>query len=299
MTTTKSKSAVPASLGLPVLGESLASLTGEDTRLPRLTVPQISISYKDEDDTGKAEGEKKGEFIQYDPATKSRIALGKSITVQVLHHRQALSAFSDTEQFFTPEVSMRATELSLFRVTAGADGKKTVRFMAKGAMKKLREDFPNLGYRRILYVLHDGVLKSLVVKGASFGKFIDLTKALGGASSSAQELVLTTEKGKKGTVTYYAIVFTPGEKADMAALKPVMTELSDWFAAHDRLQDEAQKARATEAAVERGDAPAGTVAPSNTVVADVSPEDLAAEELFGKGEKKAVTDEELTAAGLQ
>lgn len=297
----KANASIPASLGLPALGESLGSLTGEDTRLPRLSVPQISISYKDEDDTSKAEGEKKGCFVQYDPITKTRSALGASITVQVLHYRQKLSSFSDTEQFFTPEVSLKADSLPLFRLTTGADGKKNTRFVGKVTLKTRKTDYPNLTMQRVAYVLHEGVLKSFIIKGASFTTYIDLQKKLGGVSTSAQQLVLTTEKGKKGTVTYYAIVFTPGEKSDLVALKPVMTELSEWFAQYDALQAQNQKDKAAELAVERGDAPAGASAPSNTVVAtvgDVSDEDLAAAELFGKEEKKAVTEDELEAAGL-
>lgn len=302
--TKKSSFVVPDSLPLPPLSESLQSFTGETTRIPRLEVPSISVSYKDEDDAGRADGEKKGEFVQFDFATKERRALGKEIQVQILHHRQSLSAYSEkdgvTSTMFTPEVSMKAKSLSVFSSQSSGDGKRSTKFLGSGEMKALRVQFPELGYRRILYVLHEGELKSLVIKGASFGKFLDLTKALGGKSSSAQTLTLGTEKGKKGTVTFYAITFTQGEAADAAAVAKVGTQLSEWFAKHDELQEEAQKTRAEEAAVARGDAPTATVVSSTaqTTVGTVSPEDLAAAELFGKKESKPVTEDELTAAGL-
>lgn len=286
---TKPKEEVVA-LGLPQLQESVSSFTGEDVRIPRLEVPTISVSYKDEDDTLKAEGEKKGEFVQYEPVTKTRTALGKSITIQILHHRQSLSSYSETEMFYTPEVSMKAKELALFCKSVGPDGKGKSRFVTKGEMKKLREQFPDLGYRRTLYVLHDGQLKSLVIKGASFGKFLDLTKELKGASSASCKLELSTEKGKKGTVTYYAIVFTPKEKTDMAVLEPTLRELSEWFAKHDQLQEDNQKAKAEEAAIARGDGPVVTMTAAPSTPAGI------ASELFD--EPKPITDDELTNAGL-
>jgi hypothetical protein len=285
----------PVSLNLPGLGESLGSLTGEDTRLPRLSVPQISISYKDEDDTTKAEGEKKGDFVQYDPNTRVRTALGKSIAVQVLHYRQKLSSFSDTEQFFTPEVSLKSPDAPLFRSTVGADGKRSTRFVGKVTFKTRKTDYPNLTHQRVAYILHEGVLKNFIIKGASYTTYIDLQKTLGGVSTSAQKLVLTTDKGKKGTVTYYFIVFKPGDKSDMEALKPVMVELSEWFTKLDALQLEQQKAKAQEAAIERGDAPASTV--TFVATATHTDDDIAAE-LFEKEEKKAISDADLTDAGL-
>lgn len=294
----KANASIPASLGLPALGESLGSLTGEDTRLPRLSVPQISISYKDEDDTSKAEGEKKGCFVQYDPITKTRSALGASITVQVLHYRQKLSSFSDTEQFFTPEVSLKAEKLPLFRLTAGADGKKNTRYVGQVTLKTRKTDYPNLTMQRVAYVLHDGALKSFIIKGASFTTYIDLQKKLGGVSTSAQQLVLTTEKGKKGTVTYYAIVFTPGEKSDLVALKPVMLELSEWFAQYDAVQAQQQKDKADEAALARGDGPVVTATVAPTTSASLSEDEITAQDLFGKEDKPPITDEDLTAAGL-
>jgi hypothetical protein len=291
---------IPPTLSLPALGESLGSLTGEDTRLPRLSVPQISISYKDEDDTTKAEGEKKGHFVQYDPATKQRTALGASVTVQVLHYRQKLSSFSDTEQFFTPEVSLKAESLPLFRLTKGADGKSNTRYVGKVTLKTRKTDYPNLTMQRVAYVLHDGALKSFIIKGASFTTYIDLQKKLGGVSTSSVHLVLTTEKGKKGTVTYYSIIFTPGEKSDLVALKPVMTELSEWFAQYDALQAAQQKDKADQAALERGDGAAVSVtaAPASPASAPLSDDEAIAADLFDKSERAPVTEEDLTAAGL-
>lgn len=241
---------LPEVLPLPELAESLMSFTGEDTRIPRLEVPSISVSYKDEDDV-KAEGEKRGEFVEYDPVTKQRKALGANIVIQILHHRQSLSSFADdgsvVRTMFTPEVSLKAKELSLFQSESAAGGKKSTRFLMKADIKKLRESFPELGYRKILYVIHDGQLKSLVVKGATFSKFIELTKTtLNGASSSSVLLKLGTEKGKKGTVTFYAITFTPIGSANPETVKAVGTQLAVWFAKHDELQDANQKVRSEE-----------------------------------------------------
>jgi hypothetical protein len=215
---------------------------------------------------------------------------------------------------------MKAHELSLFCKSQGPDSKGgKSRFVQKGELKALREKFPDLGYRRTLYVLHEGKLKSLLVKGASFGKFIDLTKELKGASSSSVALTLTTEKDKKGTVTFYKIVFTPGEKTDMTALNPVLKQLSEWFTQHDALQDANQKDRAEAAALERGDVPASgmtttvtqtVVAPKADVFRDANgrvteltakkEERRVADELFPKGseEKASITEEDLENAGL-
>lgn len=276
---------IPTSLTLPTLSDSIDSFTGEDVRIPRLEVPQISISYKDEDDVARAEGEKKGEFVQYEASLKERKALGKNITIQILHHRQSLSSYAEkdgvTRSMYTPEVSMKADDLSLFESTSSGDGKRSTKFVMKGSMKKLRETFPDLGYRKNLYVIHDGQLKSLLVKGASFGQLIDFTKALAGKSSSSVLVELGTTKGKKGTVTYYATTFTVVGQSDVGPVKVIGTQLSEWFAKHDKLQQDSQVARSESAAETRGDAPvqasaaraastpnAAAVAPTSAEIAD-------------------------------
>lgn len=245
-------------LSLPELPEDLANYTGETIRIPRLEVPLIRVSYKAEDDDTKVCP--KGEFIEYNPATKETKPLGKKITIQILHHRQSLSAYKNEESYWTPEVSMREKETSLFLGSTTPEGKRTNRFLTTGAIDKkspnsLRVTFPDLRYQRNLYVLHDGVLKSLVIYGASFSGFIDLTKELKGLSSSSVLLELTTKKEKTGTVIYYPIVFTIKEKVDLKAAEPILKELSEWFTKHDELVAQQLKERANEASIARGDGP--------------------------------------------
>ena len=90
-------------LNLPELVEGL-SYTGETVKVPRLEVPSIRVSYKSEDDDSKVCP--KGEFIQYDPTTKEITPLGKKITIQILHHRQSLSAYKNEQGYWTPEISL-------------------------------------------------------------------------------------------------------------------------------------------------------------------------------------------------
>lgn len=256
MAEAKEKAVVEVKLNLPELPESLMNYTGEAVRIPRLEVPLIRVSYKSEDDDTKVCP--KGEFIEYDPVTKETKALGKKVTIQILHHRQSLSAYKNEESFWTPEISMAAKETSLF-LGSSKTGKRTNKFLMKGTITKegansLRAAFPDLRYQRNLYVLHDGVLKSLVIYGASFSSFIDLTKELRGASSSSVSLELSTSKEKTGTVIYYPIRFAIKEKIGKAN-EPVQKELSEWFAGHDKLVGEQLKEKANQASIDRGDGP--------------------------------------------
>lgn len=154
---------------------------------------------------------------------------------------------------------MKERETSLF-LGATNNGKRTNTFLMKGPIDKkspgsLRTAYPDLRYQRNLYVLHDGVLKSLVIYGASFSGFIDLTKELKGQSSSSAVLELSTKKEKTGTVIYYPIVFTIKERLDAKANEVVGKELAAWFAKYDSLITQQLKEKADQAAIDRGDGP--------------------------------------------
>lgn len=260
MPTVKEKPAAPVALELPVFG-SMTSFTGEAVRIPRLEVPLIRISYKADDDDSKVAP--KGEFVEYNPATKVSVPLGKMIKVQILHHRQSLSAYKQmsggsSESYYTPEISMKAKSAPLFMATAGADGKRVQRYLLDGDISKngpLRTEYPELRYQRSLYVLHEGKLKNLVVYGASFSGFIDFTKAIQGQSSGSVMVEISTKKEKTGTVIFYPIVFTPKEKIDPALSEPVQKQLYDWFEQYDARVAIQQKERREQAANDRGDGP--------------------------------------------
>lgn len=255
----------PVVLSLPEFGESV-SYTGETIRIPRLEVPVIRVSYKDEGDEQRVCP--KGEFIEYNISTKASKALGKKINVQILHHRQSLNAYKDlgggkSESYYTPEISMKAKTAPLFMAKADASGRQNG-YLMEGEIKKggpLRSQFPDLRYQRSLYVLHDGVLKNLVIYGASFSGFIDFTKAIQGKSSASVIVELTTKKEKTGAVTYFPIVFTPKEPVDMKIAEPTLKQLSVWFDEYDSRIAKQQSERAEQATIDRGDGP--TEAPAN------------------------------------
>lgn len=276
----------PVVLDLPLLGESIADYTGEAVRIPRLQVPLIRVSYKSEDDETKVCP--KGEFVEYNPDTKESKALGKKISIQILHHRQSLSAYKNEESYYTPEVSMKTKTLSLFLRSKNKDGKSQVRFLMNGDIKQIREAYPDLRYQRSLYVLHDGVLKNLVVYGASFGGYIEFQKALKGRSSSATVVELSTTKEKTGTVIYYPIKFTATEDADMKTLEPTLKQLSDWFGEYDKAIAKQQSERAEQAAIDRGDEPVrkSTLPPARDPVEETS----VADGLFDEPEKPSMEE---------
>ena len=258
----------PVVLDLPVLGESMADYTGEAVRIPRLQVPVIRVSYKSEDDDTKVCP--KGEFIEYDFETKESKALGKKIEIQILHHRQSLSAYKNEESYYTPEVSMKQKSLSLFLRSKNKDGKSQIRFLMSGDIKSVREAYPDLRYQRSLYVLHEGKLKNLVVYGASFGGYIDFQKELKGRSSSSTLVELSTKKEKTGTVIYYPIVFKATKDSDMKMLEPTLKQLSEWFTAYDSAIAKQQAEKAEQAAIDRGDGPSER-SPQNTRTSTLPP----------------------------
>ena len=231
----------------------MADYTGEAVRIPRLQVPVIRVSYKSEDDETKVCP--KGEFIEYDFETKESKALGKKIEIQILHHRQSLSAYKNEESYYTPEISMKQKSLSLFLRSKNKDGKSQIRFLMSGDIKSVREAYPDLRYQRSLYVLHEGKLKNLVVYGASFGGYIDFQKELKGRSSSSVIVELSTKKEKTGTVIYYPIVFKETKAADLKMLEPTLKQLSEWFTAYDSAIAKQQAEKAEQAAIDRGDEP--------------------------------------------
>lgn len=247
-------------LNLPILPDSLESYTGEDVRVPRLAVPQIRVSYKEEGDPDRLVA--KGEFIEYNQETKETKAIGPTLNIQIIHHRQSLSAYKElgggnSESYYTPEISMKTKIAPLF-LTVAANGSRKTRLLLEGEIAKtgpLRTGNPDLRYQRHLYILHEGILKTLVVYGASFSSFIDLTKALAGQSSSSVTLELSTTRQKTGAVVYYPIAFTIKEKLDTKATEPVLKELAEWFAKYDSLVAMQSQARSEQAAIERGDGP--------------------------------------------
>lgn len=247
----------PVKLDLPVFGSSV-NYTGEAVRIPRLEIPQIRVSYKDADDAGFVAP--KGEFFEYDPATKTSKALGKTIEIQILNHRQALGAFKDlgngnSESYFTPEIPMTMKSAPLFLVTT-TGGNRKMQFLLEGEISKngpLRKNFPMLGYQRILYVLHDGKLKSLPLKGANFSGYMDFHKAIAGKSSGAQMVALSTSKQTKGTIKYYPIAFEAKDSITEEIYLPVQKQLSEWFAEFDKRTLEQRKEREQQAANDRGD----------------------------------------------
>lgn len=249
----------PIKLSLPLIATGAINYTGEqiNTKVPRLEVPEIRVSYKAEDDPDRVAP--KGEFVQFDPNSKLTTTLGKKITIQILHHRQALSSYKLGDTCWTPEISMQTKVASLF-FTPKKDPKTGKRgktqFLMRGEIKKgaaLRTQYPDLGYLRILYVLHEGRVKRLVVKGASFSQFIDLTNELKGASSASVILDLTTSKEKEGTVIYYPIHFTIAGQTDMTVLEPTLKQLAEWFKKLDVFVAETNASRAEAEKIARGD----------------------------------------------
>ena len=253
------KAPTEVKLNLPEFGEAV-SYTGESIRLPRLVVPTIRVSYKDEGDEARVCP--KGEFVEYNQETKVTTPLGKKITIQILHHRQSLSAYKDlgggkSESYYTPEISMKSKSAPLFMAKADSSGRQNM-YLMDGEIKKdgpLRTSYPELRYQRSLYVLHEGVLKNLVVYGASFSGFIDFTKSIQPKSSASVFVELSTKKEKTGAVTYYPMVFTAGNAVDMKVAEPTLKQLSEWFDELDKRVAAQQSERAAERANDRGDAP--------------------------------------------
>lgn len=254
---TKKLEVKPIVLDLPELGDDFSDYTGETTRV-RLDVPILRVSYKSEDDEDKVAP--RGEFVEYDPSTKKSVALGKKVTIQILHHRQSLSSFKPEESYYTPEVSMKTNRLPLFMRVIGKDGSGKSQFCGEDDIKNLRQQYPDLRYNRNLYVYHDGLLKKLTIYGASFANFIQFTKDLKGQSSASVVVELTTTKEKNGNVVYYPIVFTIKEKVVSETIKPVLKQLSDWFVAYDKKVADDRQERTNQAAVDRGDGPVNSTA---------------------------------------
>lgn len=186
------------------LRDRLAEKQGNDSggKFPKFVVPIINFN-------GNS-----GEFrvipVVDGELSKEAQPVKSPISIVIVKKRSALATkLEDEPSYFSSEFSSPNERISLFTNTAGK-----VSFAESGIVMDLRQKYPTLKTKSILYVLFNGELHKLEVKGGSMSDFFDWQKNLQdeGMHSFETSVVVGSKKQKseKAKKVYYSMTFTNG-----------------------------------------------------------------------------------------
>lgn len=194
--------------------ERMAKLSGAQERAPKYVVPLLKFN-------GNT-----GEFRILDTETKEETPVEKPVSITILKKRKSLNSFSALESFFTNEYNNVNQKVNLYK---NVDG--TITFEACDFPPNLREKYQQLRTKEILYVLFNGLVHKLEVKGGSLGDFYDYLTALGDENTHTFQVV--TELGSEKTqneakFSYHKITFTKSDaEVDLDAVEKHMVEVAE------------------------------------------------------------------------
>lgn len=173
--------------------DSLATVAGEtNTRGPRIDTLAI-----------KWDGVN-GELRKVD-ADGTLIPLKLPLELTFLKKRNVLKAYINDVSHFTSEYEYTSTIINLFKYD---NGKTT--FVDAGTPPQLRAKYPELKGTIQAYVLHEGDLCKLEIKGASLKSYLTFTDELDRGLKSFQYVTIVSGigAGKKGAVSYKFMEFS-------------------------------------------------------------------------------------------
>lgn len=180
--------------------QRMAEMSGENEggKFPKYVTPILSFN----GNTGefkKVTLVEKGENLEE--------TLAKPVKIVFLKTKKALAGRTTGKSWFTSEYASPMDTISLFEVVAGK-----VVFAGSGPVGKIRELNPLLKQIDVAYVLFDGEVHKLEIKGASLSPQWAYKTALRDDGLHAFEVftLITTEKKKNEELgnSYYAMVFT-------------------------------------------------------------------------------------------
>jgi hypothetical protein len=173
----------------------MAAMSGDSGggKAPRYRVPLI-----------KFDGNT-GEFRKIDPETKDATPLPKQIEIVILKNRKKLEDYDSG--LSTNEFNGLHQKVTLFK---SDDGKFSR--VAVDVPTVLKEDYPTLKTQEVLYVLFEGEICQLVVKGGSstnFYSYRDVLKDLDQHTFEVMTVVGSeSAKNPKNKKSYYRMTFT-------------------------------------------------------------------------------------------
>lgn len=205
----------------------MQDLAGEQEggRAPKLDLPLIKF----DGNTGR---------FSYRDLDKNESEIESPIGVVIVKNRKRLESFNDG--LSTNDYTSPSQVVTLFQ--RNDDGKYTR--LATGKATDLRQQYPTLKTQEILYVVYNGELCKLTVKGTSssaFYEYRDVLKAENKHSFMVTTMLSSEDfKGSKIKKTFYNIGFTSAEltqdNAELDFIEESMTKVSEYVKASDKFQ---------------------------------------------------------------
>lgn len=176
----------------------LAEKSGDsnNSRPPKYTVPLIRF------DGNRGEFRK---ITKNDNGENVEVPISIPLEFVILKKRRLLSAFSPNKSYFTNEHNSTSDQLMLFKVI-----EKTVSLDDIGYTDQLREKYQTLKTHEVIYVLYDGEVCKMEIKGGSLSNYYDYQKALQSEElhSFEVETVVGSEKVKNDQgFSYFRLTF--------------------------------------------------------------------------------------------
>jgi len=189
--------------------DELAGKSGEVSikQAPKYIVPAVRLHGN------------KGVFQRTDYAdgVSNTIDIGNSIEGVMLKVRRSFGSFTKDEQFFTNEHNSWRDKVILFRRHKTSDGIAKTQTVDEGTTKELKEKYPALRMRQLIYfLLYPGkeVVK-LTIKGKGLGDLFDYWQSFDNDEHMFQFVTKVGVKEEEGQMgTYYATSFERGEAVE-------------------------------------------------------------------------------------
>ena len=206
--------------------EELSEMSGEKNvqSAPKYSVPIIRLDGK------------KGGFtkIIITDKGKEEVGLGESFKGLMLKFRRSYMAWTDETSMFTNEHNSGKDMVTLMEASETKKGRQ-VKMIDTGLPNNLRQKYQNLKMVQQIYMLVEGEVVKLQVKGKGLSHLFDYQKEFMGSEHSFQyvtEVSQSEEESKLGS--YYAITFIKGEKVeDMGEIANKIKEVAGEIAAID------------------------------------------------------------------
>lgn len=203
---------------------------GGQSKFPKYTVPIINFS-------GNT-GEYRLTPIVDGELSKEAEPIKGSPEVVILKKRSALATKLDDEpSYFSSEFTSPNDVVALF-----SKGMGRASFVASDKATALRVKYPTLKTKSILYVLYEGAVHKLEVKGASLTNFFEWQDEMKKEDKHSFEVLVALgsakEKHATSKKTYYVQTFKTKELDTEAGLEEALDEVNAALAAQDKYQAE-------------------------------------------------------------
>lgn len=197
--------------------KELLGIAGENrSKAPRLDIPVIRVN----GNTGEIR-----KIVRND-GNEEEQPLTKPLRVVILKKgRRSLKLFTKTDNLFSSEYETRAQLVNLFRRVGS-----TVTFVKAATAPEIRDEFPLIKTVESAYVLHDGELCRLEIKGASLTGYYDYQTKLKEDKVHGFEVdtVITTksEAGQMGDYHFFAFDSEP-LSAEFDTVREKLSEVTE------------------------------------------------------------------------